>query len=84
MFTGNRLLGIILTGANEDGAVGLASVQDAGGITVVQEPATAAGAPDGGSALGAAAAGLVLPLDQIAALLQALHNHGQSASCRHR
>jgi two-component system chemotaxis response regulator CheB len=36
-----RLLGIILSGANEDGAAGLAAVQDAGGITVVQEPETA-------------------------------------------
>ncbi len=37
----DRLLGIILTGANEDGAAGLAAVQAGGGITVVQEPGTA-------------------------------------------
>jgi two-component system chemotaxis response regulator CheB len=36
-----RLLGIILTGANGDGAEGLAMVHDRGGITVVQEPGTA-------------------------------------------
>ena len=34
-----HLLGIILSGANEDGAEGLAAVHDAGGLTVVQEPA---------------------------------------------
>ena len=36
-----HLLGIILSGANEDGAEGLAAVHDAGGLTVVQEPQTA-------------------------------------------
>ena len=38
---GQRLLGIILTGANEDGAAGLARVNDRGGVAVVQEPQTA-------------------------------------------
>jgi two-component system chemotaxis response regulator CheB len=33
-----RLLGVILTGASEDGAAGLAAVQRAGGLTVVQQP----------------------------------------------
>lgn len=38
---GENLLGILLTGANEDGAAGLASIHQAGGVTVVQDPATA-------------------------------------------
>ncbi len=38
---GGNLMGVILTGANEDGAQGLAAVARAGGITVVQEPAEA-------------------------------------------
>jgi two-component system chemotaxis response regulator CheB len=38
---GSRLLGIILTGANDDGAAGLAAVHDAGGWTVVQRPDSA-------------------------------------------
>ncbi|HEX3848330.1 MAG TPA: chemotaxis protein CheB, partial [Steroidobacteraceae bacterium] len=32
---GDRLLGVILTGANEDGALGLATIHDCGGVTVV-------------------------------------------------
>jgi two-component system chemotaxis response regulator CheB len=36
-----RLMGIILTGANRDGATGLAAVGRAGGRTVVQEPGSA-------------------------------------------
>ena len=39
---GERLLGLILTGANQDGAEGLAAIGRAGGRTVVQEPAGAA------------------------------------------
>jgi two-component system chemotaxis response regulator CheB len=39
---GERLLGLILTGANQDGAEGLAAIGRAGGRTVVQEPGDAA------------------------------------------
>ncbi len=39
---GKRLLGLILTGANQDGAEGLAALGRAGGCTVVQEPSGAA------------------------------------------
>ncbi|MGB8646000.1 MAG: chemotaxis protein CheB [Anaerolineae bacterium] len=36
-----RLVGVILSGGNEDGAAGLRAIQRAGGLTVVQDPATA-------------------------------------------
>jgi two-component system, chemotaxis family, protein-glutamate methylesterase/glutaminase len=39
---GERLMGLILTGANQDGAEGLAAVGRAGGRTVVQDPSSAA------------------------------------------
>jgi len=39
---GERLLGLILTGANQDGAEGLTAVGRAGGRTIVQEPGGAA------------------------------------------
>lgn len=38
---GERLVGIILTGANEDGAAGLAHVARCGGMPIVQMPSTA-------------------------------------------
>jgi two-component system chemotaxis response regulator CheB len=38
---GPHLLGIILSGASEDGAAGLAAVNSAGGITIVQQPHSA-------------------------------------------
>ncbi|MBN1116041.1 MAG: chemotaxis protein CheB [Bacteroidales bacterium] len=34
----DKLLGIILSGANRDGAAGLKAVKDKGGITIVQDP----------------------------------------------
>lgn len=40
-YYGSRLLGIILTGANADGAQGLAMIHDVGGLTIVQKPETA-------------------------------------------
>lgn len=37
----SKVLGILLTGANNDGAQGLRSIQEAGGFTIVQDPLTA-------------------------------------------
>ncbi len=67
----HRLMGIILTGANEDGAVGLAAVKDAGGITVVQHPDTAQSPLMARAALARRPADWVLPLEEIATLFQA-------------
>ena len=38
---GDRVLGILLSGASRDGALGLASIREAGGHTWVQSPETA-------------------------------------------
>lgn len=35
----NKLIGILLSGANKDGALGMKKIKDNGGITVVQNPA---------------------------------------------
>jgi two-component system chemotaxis response regulator CheB len=64
-----RLLGIILTGANQDGAAGLAYVQDRGGIGVVQAPETAYAPQMLLSALKLRPASQVLSLEGIADLL---------------
>lgn len=69
----DRLMGIILTGGNVDGASGLLAVQRAGGITVVQQPDTALAAMMPASALQRVAADHVLPLEGIAGLLGTLH-----------
>jgi two-component system chemotaxis response regulator CheB len=67
---GERLLGVILTGANEDGAAGLAAVHDAGGITVVQEPEEAQASTMVLSAIQRRTPNFVLPLGGIAGLFR--------------
>jgi two-component system chemotaxis response regulator CheB len=67
-----RLLGIILSGANEDGAAGLAAIHDAGGVTVVQSPQTARAPQMVLSALKLRPADRVLSLDEIANMLRTL------------
>ncbi len=38
---GNELIGVVLTGANSDGSRGLKRIKERGGLTIVQDPATA-------------------------------------------
>jgi two-component system chemotaxis response regulator CheB len=38
---GDKVIALVLTGANDDGAEGLAAVKHAGGVTAVQDPETA-------------------------------------------
>jgi len=64
------LLGIILTGANSDGAKGLRAIVDAGGHAVVQQPDTAFTTEMPQSALNLCPEAKVLALAQIAAYLQ--------------
>jgi two-component system chemotaxis response regulator CheB len=68
----DRLLGVILTGANEDGAAGLHAVHRAGGVTVVQQPDSAKVPLMVVSALQRHPADFVLSLPQIAELLVGL------------
>jgi two-component system, chemotaxis family, protein-glutamate methylesterase/glutaminase len=59
----DRLIGVILTGANEDGADGARAIKRSGGLVVVQKPSEAEAASMPNAAL--AAADAVLSLDEI-------------------
>lgn len=37
---GNKIIGVLLTGANDDGAIGMKLIHDAGGYTIIQKPDT--------------------------------------------
>ncbi|MEJ0100836.1 MAG: chemotaxis protein CheB [Pseudomonadota bacterium] len=67
-----RLMAVVLTGASEDGARGMAAVARAGGITVVQDPAEALAPMLPTAALRTGHAQRVLPLAGIRALFAEL------------
>jgi two-component system chemotaxis response regulator CheB len=64
-----RLVGVILTGANEDGAAGLRRVRNSGGVAVVQDPATADRPEMPEAAIAAVPDAKVLSLETIAGFL---------------
>jgi len=68
-----RLLAIVLTGANEDGAQGLRAVHECGGTTIVQSPETARSSLMPASALKYSPVDFVLPLEAIGSLLLSFH-----------
>ncbi len=63
---GERAIGVVLTGANPDGAAGLAAIARRGGHTVVQDPQTAERSEMPRAALAAVTPDAVLPLERIA------------------
>lgn len=69
---GPRCVGVILTGANEDGAEGLAAIRRAGGLALVQDPAEAQARQMPEAALKIAGADHILKLTDLAARLAAL------------
>jgi len=69
---GKSLAGILLTGANYDGAAGMAGMQVAGALTIVQDPATAEVSTMPEAAIRRMTPDLILPLAQINSLLQRL------------
>jgi two-component system chemotaxis response regulator CheB len=71
---GPGLVGILLTGANHDGAAGMAAIHANGGLTVVQDPDDAQVATMPRSAIDRFSPHLILPLARIGALLPMLES----------
>ena len=68
----DRLIGVVMTGANSDGASGLKAIRAHGGLAIVQEPADAHAAAMPRAAIETAGADHCVPLDAIAPLLNRL------------
>ncbi|WP_207687602.1 chemotaxis protein CheB [Desulfonema limicola] len=66
---GKNLIGIILTGANKDGSMGLKKIKKYKGLTIVQSPETAAADEMPKSAIAAVDVDFILPLNSIASFL---------------
>jgi two-component system chemotaxis response regulator CheB len=66
---GPRLAGVVLTGANNDGAKGIARIKEYGGLTVVQDPKRALARAMPEAALASHTPDFLLPLSDISLLL---------------
>jgi len=76
---GAALIGIVLTGANADGAMGLKTITERGGLAIVQNPENAVAGAMPRAALAATQAHHVADLEQIAPLLMGLCATGEAA-----
>jgi len=65
----NSLIGLILTGANSDGSLGLKAIHLNGGLTLVQEPITAEVDLMPKAAINSHTVDYILPLNEIASFI---------------
>lgn len=71
-----RAIGVILTGANHDGARGLRRIKSRGGLALVEDPASATCREMPEAAIAQTEVDAILPLHEIASRLHELGAHG--------
>ena len=71
-FYGDGLVGVILTGANHDGAAGLKAVADVGGLAIVENPDEAYASAMPSAALETTPSATIMSHDQILSYLSSL------------
>lgn len=74
-----KTLGILLTGANEDGALGMLKIKNLGGLTIVQDPSDATYSIMPNAALNLFKPDLVLSLVEITSLISEICSEGVSS-----
>lgn len=75
---GPMVIGVILTGANQDGSRGAVSIQKRGGLVIVQDPATAESPFMPQAAMEATGTRYVFPIQEIGSFLVKLASQKQS------
>lgn len=70
----DKLIGIILTGANDDGCEGVKQIKQAGGYIIVQDPKTAEAEAMPKAAIAAATVDKILPIEEVGLYLLQLVN----------
>lgn len=73
---GKGATAVVLTGTGSDGADGSRKIHDAGGVVVVQDPATSNSGGMPGAAVATGIVDAVLPLGEIGGFVQALTGQG--------
>jgi two-component system, chemotaxis family, protein-glutamate methylesterase/glutaminase len=71
-----KTIGVILTGASDDGSKGLAAIKQSGGLTIVQDPATAEAPLMPKAAIAATKPDMILPLEEIGTFLKSVAGKG--------
>jgi two-component system chemotaxis response regulator CheB len=71
----SKLIGIILTGSNNDGALGMKTIKEQGGLAIVQDPLTAESSEMPRSAIKATSVDYILSLEKITEVLLQIHKH---------
>ena len=66
----DKLIGVILTGANSDGSRGIKKIKESGGLTIVQDPTTAESSTMPAAAIGMVDIDHILPLNEIGSFLE--------------
>ena len=73
----DKLIGILLSGANRDGGLGMKHIKDKGGLTIVQDPTECMIDAMPKAALASTTIDYVLKVDQIVEFFKELHNQYQ-------
>jgi two-component system chemotaxis response regulator CheB len=71
----NKLIGVILTGSNNDGTNGIKRIKEYGGLAIIQDPKTAESSYMPSSAISATQPDFILSLEEIAELLTKLNRN---------
>ena len=71
----DKLIGILLSGANKDGALGMKHIKDKKGLTIVQEPAECMIGTMPTAAMAATNIDYVLKIEEIVSFLNELNSH---------
>ena len=71
---GAKSVGVLITGANADGALGIKHIKAKGGLAIVQDPATADSPVMPKAAISMSKVDFVLPIEEIVQKLNTLNN----------
>jgi two-component system, chemotaxis family, protein-glutamate methylesterase/glutaminase len=71
---GSRSMGVILSGSNRDGAVGIRAIREAGGTTIAQDPSTAEFRVMPQAAIDTGCVDMIVPISRMGAQLMQLCN----------
>jgi len=74
----NKLIGVILTGSNNDGAIGIKRIKECGGLVIIQDPETAESSYMPASAIATIEPDYILSLEKIIELIKKMDKEKNS------